>query len=294
MLKKILFAVIMLIGLSTPASAVVNAVATLPWIGSIAREIGKDKVNVTVLVKPNQDPHFVEAKPSMILSASKADIIMYNGLDLEAGYLPLIIRSSRNSRIQPGQKGNLDCSPYVNAIDKPHSEIDRSMGDVHPNGNPHYHLSPSNMASVAEGITDALSGLDHGNAEFYRSNLSSFNKKLEVKTREWDDKLRGKRFLAFHKYFEYLANDFGFRITGYIEPKPGIPPSSGHMARLVDAISKDRPDAILSTSYNGKKEVEFLSMKTGVKGIVVPHEVGCQEGINDWFSLMDRVVESLK
>lgn len=293
MIKKTLLAVFLVFVLINPALAELKVVTTLPWIGSLAKEIGEDKVSVTTLVKPNQDPHYIEAKPSMILAARKADIIMYSGLDLEVGYLPVIIESSKNTRIQPGEKGNLDCGQFVNAIERP-STVDRSQGDVHPLGNPHYHLSPSNMASVAEGITDALAELDNGNAGFYRANLAGFNKKLETKKKEWEGKLRGKRFLTYHKYFEYLANDFGFRITGYIEPKPGIPPSSGHMARLVDAISKDRPDAILSTSYNGKKEIEFLSTRTGVKAIIVPHEVGCQSGINDWFGLMDSVIESLK
>lgn len=294
MLTRVLFTILMLLALATPALAGINAVATLPWVGSITKEIGKDKVSVTVLVKPNQDPHFMEAKPSMILAANKADIIMYNGLDLETGYLPVIINSSRNTRIQPGKLGNLDCSKFIKAIDRPHGDMDRSMGDVHPYGNPHYHISSSNMAHVAEGITDTLAELDKNNEAFYRGNLASFKRKLEAKRKEWEGKLKGKRFISFHKYFEYLAHDAGFRITGYIEPKPGIPPSSGHMASLINAISKDRPDAILSTSYNGKKEVEFLSAKTGVKGIVVPHEIGCQDGINDWFTLMDRVVESLR
>jgi len=293
MIKKTLLAVFLLLFIVSPAFAELKVVTTLPWIGSLAKEIGGDKITVTTLVKPNQDPHYIEAKPSMILAARKADIIMYNGLDLEAGYLPVIIESSKNTRIQPGEKGNLNCGQFVNAIERP-STVDRSQGDVHPLGNPHYHLSPSVIGDVAQGIAGALTDLDGRNAEFYRSNLDSFNKKLEAKRREWRGKLKGKRFIAFHRYFEYLANDFGFRITGYIEPKPGIPPSSGHLARLIETISKDRPEAILSTSYYGKQEVEFLSAKTGVKGIVVPHEIGCQDGINDWFTLMDRVVESLR
>jgi len=294
MIKRILFTLSMLIAFATPVLAGINAVATLPWIGSIAGEIGKDKVNITVLVKPSQDAHFVEAKPSMILAANKADIILYNGLDLEVGYLPLIINSSRNPRIQAGKKGNLDCSKYIDAIERPRTEIDRSMGDVHPFGNPHYHLSPKNVRLVAEGIAETFSEIDPANAGFYRSNLVSFTERLTEKERNWNGSLKGKRFIAFHKYFEYLARDLGFTITGYIEPKPGIPPSSGHMASLVDTISKERPDAILSVSYNGKKEVDFLSARTGVKAVIVPHEVGCQSGINDWFSLMDRIVASLR
>jgi len=277
-----------------PAFAEVNIVATLPWIGSIVREIGGDKVKLTVLVKPNQDPHFIEAKPSMILSASKADILMYNGLDLEAGYLPLIINSSRNYRIQLGQKGNLDCSRYVNAIEIPQRDVDRSMGDIHPFGNPHYHLSPKNIMNVAEGITQTLSDVDSANGEFYKANLVSFKERLRERQKKWGDRLRGKKFIAFHKYFEYLSGELGFQISGYIEPMPGIPPSSAHIERLIGEINKIKPDGLLTTAYYGKRETEFLSQKTGVKIIVVPHDVECKEDVKDWFTLMDKVIESLK
>ncbi|MEK6790316.1 MAG: metal ABC transporter substrate-binding protein [Deltaproteobacteria bacterium] len=292
MIKKSFFAILAVLTFVSTASG--NVVATLPWIGSIVREIGRDKVVVTVLVKPNQDPHFAEAKPSMIVAASKADIIMYNGLDLEVGYLPLIVASSRNQRIQPGQKGNLDCSRYVNAIERPNADIDRGMGDVHSMGNPHYHLSPENILRVAEGITDVLSDSDAPNAQFYKANLKTFKERLMEKQKQWGASLKGKRFIAFHKYFEYLAHEFGFQIEAYVESKPGITPSSGHIGRLIESIARTKPDGILTTAFYGKKEVEFLSLKTGVKAIVVPHEVGCLDGINDWFTLMDRIVESLR
>ncbi|HBI23718.1 MAG TPA: adhesin [Nitrospiraceae bacterium] len=294
MLKKILFTLLMLPMFINSAFADVNIVATLPWIGSIIREIGGDKVNITVLVKPNQDPHFIEAKPSMILKASKADILMYNGLDLEVGYLPLIITSSRNPRIQTGQKGNLDCSRYIAPIEIPQRDVDRSMGDIHPFGNPHYHLSPKNIMNVAEGIAQTLSDVDIANGKFYRANFISFKERLRERQKQWGDSLRGKRFIAFHKYFEYTAEEFGFQIIGYIEPMPGIPPSSAHIERLIGEINRIKPDGLLTTAYYGKRETEFLSQKTGVKVVVAPHDVGCREDVKDWFALMDKVIESLK
>jgi len=154
-MRRFIYALLMLSIFSTTSFAEVNVVATLPWIGSVAKEIGKEKINVAVLVKSGQDPHFVEAKPSMIVAAKNADIIMYNGLELEVGYLPLIITSSRNPRIQPGQKGNLDCSGDANVIEKAHADLDRSMGDVHPSGNPHYHLSPDNVLKVAKAFAES-------------------------------------------------------------------------------------------------------------------------------------------
>src|SRR5664280_1341840 len=200
-MKKLLITVLIMFAFSTPALAKVNIVATLPWIGSLATDIGKNKVTVKVLVKPSQDPHQIEAKPSMILAARNADILIYNGLDLEIGYLPLLIESSRNPKIQPGQAGNLDCSQFINVIEK-HETVDRSMGDVHPLGNPHYHLSAQNILGVGRGITQALSGLDPEQASFYKTNLATFEAKLKEKRKQWAKiSLKGKRFIACHRFF---------------------------------------------------------------------------------------------
>jgi len=292
-MKRYALSLLIILTVATPALAKVNVVATLPFIGSIAKDIGKDKVDVATLVKPSQDPHFAEAKPSMILSARKADIIMYNGLDLEIGYLPRIIESSNNPKIQPGKIGNLDCSQFVNVIEKPAS-VDRSMGDVHPLGNPHYVFSPKNILKVAEGISNALSELDGGNAAFYKSNFQAFRQRLIEKQKQWSSKpLKGKKFVAYHRLFEYLAQEFGFQIIAYVEPKPGIPPSAGYLAELVELIKRSKPEAIIATEANGKKESEALGKKTGIKVIILPHDVG-NPGAQDWFILMDTVINSLQ
>jgi len=279
---------------ATPALARVNIVATLPWIGSLANDLGKDKVNIKILVKPYQDPHQIEAKPSMILAARDADMLIYNGLDLEIGYLPLIIESSRNPKIQPGQRGNLDCSQFINVIEK-HETADRSMGDVHPLGNPHYHLAAQNILGVARGMTQALCNLDQEQASFYKSNLAFFEATLKEKQKQWAQiSLKGKRFVAYHRFFEYLAQEFGFQIVGYVEEKPGIPPSAGYIEKLIEDMKRLKPDAIITTTYYGKDEINALSQKIGVKSIVLPHDVGSAPGVNDWFSLMDTVLKSLQ
>jgi zinc/manganese transport system substrate-binding protein len=278
---------------ATPAFAKVNVVATLPWIGSVANEIGKEQVEVATLVKPNQDPHLVEARPSMILATRKADILMYNGLDLEIGYLPILIESSRNPNIQPGKPGNFDCSHFVTVLEKPVS-VDRSMGDVHPLGNPHYHYSPARILSVAEGMAAALSVLDPPHADAYKANLATFREKVRAKQKEWSAlPTKGRRFIAYHKLFEYLASDFGFTITAYVEPKPGIPPSAGYIERLIETIRQSRPNGILTTPIYGRKEVDFLTQKTGVRGIVIPNDVGAVPGAKDWFSFMDQTLSAL-
>lgn len=294
MIRKIMPAILCLLFWTSPAMAKLNVVATLPWIGSLAGDIGKDKIKVTTLVKPSQDPHYVEARPSMILEVRRADLLMFNGLDLEIGYLPVLVESSRNPKIQPGTEGNLDCSQFIEAIEKPQT-VDRSMGDVHPLGNPHYHLSPENISRVVAGIAERLSKMDPGSAQYYQTNLGIFQERLREKGREWGSRpLKGKRFLAYHKYFEYAARDFGFQIVGYIESKPGIPPSAGYVEKIIETMKQNKPDAILITNYSGEKEARFLSQKTGVKFIVVPHDVGATPACRDWFSLMGQVVRALE
>jgi zinc/manganese transport system substrate-binding protein len=230
----------------------------------------------------------------MILASRKADILMYNGLDLEIGYLPLLIESSRNSKIQPGQKGNFDSSRHVTVLEKPVS-VDRSMGDVHPLGNPHYHFSPNNITKIVDGMAHALSEIDPANAEFYRTNAVAFQKLLQEKRKEWDRMAqRGKKFIAYHKFFEYLAHDLGFEIIGYIEEKPGIPPSASHIEKLVEMLRQAKPSAILTTGFYERRAPDYLSQKTGVKVVVVPNDVGATPQAKNWFSLMDQVLAALQ
>jgi zinc/manganese transport system substrate-binding protein len=294
MIRKCVLAIVCFLGLASPAMAKLNVVATLPWIGSLAGEIGGDRIKVTTLVKPNQDPHYVEAKPSMILEVRRADLLMFNGLELEIGYLPVLVESSRNPAIQSGTPGYFDCSQFVDVFEKP-AAVDRSMGDVHPLGNPHYHLSPRNIYRVTAGITEALARVDPGNEGFYRSNLAAWQEKFKEKEKQWAEyTLKGKKFISYHKFFEYLANEFGFEIIGYVEPKPGIPPSAGWVERIIELAKRMKPDAILTTSYYGTREVAFLSQKSGVKYIVVPHDVGATPACKDWFSLIDQVLAALE
>jgi zinc/manganese transport system substrate-binding protein len=293
-MKKLFLSFLLSLVLVTPALAGMNVVATLPWIGSLAKEIGKDKITVTVLVKPNQDAHYLDAKPSMILAARKADILMYNGLDLEIGYLPLVIESSKNPKLMPGRTGNFDCSQFTAVIEK-HAMVDRSMGDVHPLGDPHYHFSPSNILRIAEGMSRFLAEADRDNAGFYQANYKAFSERLREKQKQWGAlPLKGKKFIANHKYFEYLAHEFGFQLTGYMEPKPGIPPSARHIEELIQNMKNTKPDGILITPAYSRKEAESLSTKTGVEVIVLPHDVGSLPGTDDLLSFWDKVITSLR
>ncbi len=293
-MRKVFLMLFLSLVVATPAFAGLNVVATLPWIGSVAKEIGGDKITVTTLVKPSQDPHMVDAKPSMLIAGRKADILMYNGLDLEIGYLPIILESGKNPRIAPGRPGNFDCSRFVKVIEK-HTAVDRSMGDVHPLGNPHYHYSPTNILRIAEGMANVLADLDRANAELYRANFKAFAAKLSERQKQWKAiPLRGKRFVAYHKLFEYLAGEYGFQLVGYVEAKPGIPPSAGHIETLIAEMKSMKPDGILATNLYGKKEAESISAKTGVKVITLPADVGNLKGTDDWFAFMDKVISALR
>jgi zinc/manganese transport system substrate-binding protein len=290
---RIIMALIALSLFTTPVHAAVKVVATLPWIGSLAQEIGKDKVAVTTLVKISQDPHSIEAKPSMIAAARRADILMYNGLDLEIGYLPILMEASKNPKVNPGNAGNFNCAAYVTPLGIPTS-AGRENGDVHPLGNPHYHLSPAQMKKVASGMAERLAKVDPANAGFYRDNAVRFTAQVDRKMKEWQGMtLKGKQFVSQHKFFEYLAAEFGFKIVGYLEDKPGIPPSSAHVQALIAGISTQKPAALLSTAYHDQKVPQFVTSKTGVKTIIVPHDVGAG-GSTDWFSLMDTIIKSLE
>ena len=293
-MRKLIIALFLSLLAASPAFAGLNVVATLPWIGSLAKEIGREKITVTTLVKPSQDPHMVDAKPSMLIAGRKADLLMYNGLDLEIGYLPIVLESSKNPRILPGKPGNFDCSRFVRVIDR-HAAVDRSMGDVHPLGNPHYHYSPSNILRVAEAMSNALAELDGANAAYYRANFQGLAERLKERQKNWSTiPLKGKKFVAYHKLFEYLASEYGFQIVAYVEPKPGIPPSAAHVEQLMQEMKSKRPDGILTTSYYGKKEAETISAKTGVRVITLPSDVGSMKGTDDWFSFMDKILTSLR
>jgi zinc/manganese transport system substrate-binding protein len=293
-MRTTILALLFSLTLTSSALAGLNVVATLPWVGSVAREIGRDKITVTTLIKPNQDPHYAEAKPSMILAARKADIIMYNGADLEVGYLPLIIESSKNYKLMPGRPGNFDCSRFVSVIEK-QANVERSMGDVHPLGNPHYHYSPRNIIRVAEGMTNALAELDRANADAYRANFKAFAARFNEHQKQWQGiNLKGKKYVAYHKLFGYLEHDYGFKIVDYMEPKPGIPPSAAHIEKLIEEMRRSRPDGILVTPAHGLDEAQSLAAKTGVKVIVLPQDVGSAKGTDDWFAFMDKVLAALR
>jgi zinc/manganese transport system substrate-binding protein len=282
----------------TSAYAKVKVVTTIPDFGSIAKEIGGDKIEVKSIVKGYQNPHFVDAKPNYILWLNKADLLVYNGLDLEIGWLPVLITGSRNSKISSSDSvGHLNASVLIpNILEVPTVKVDRSMGDIHPGGNSHYMLDPRNGILIAGGIADRLKTIDPASSEFYEQNLQTFTTKLKKRIEVWEDKLepfRAINLVTYHKSWVYFTSWAGFNEIGYVEPKPGIPPSPSHIAGLVKQMKDKNLNLILSESFYPQKTAKLLAEKTGAKLLVLPTMVDPENGVGTYSDLFDKIVNEI-
>ena len=298
-MRKIIILLTLLLGLSGFAYGkdMINVLTTTEDLKSITEAIGGAKVMVDSLARGYQDPHFVAAKPSFMMKAKNADLFMVIGLELEIGYEELIINGSRNQMIRIGQPGYLDVSEGVNLLEVPTTtKIDRSMGDVHPMGNPHYWLDPENVKMVAYNIAKRLSELSPGNAPYFQENLVSFDKKIDEKMIEWNKKMapfKGKKIAIYHRSWPYFVDRFGLVIACELEPKPGIPPSPAHLKEVIDIMKRDKVSVILMEVFYDEKPAQFVAGQTGAKVIVVPNSVGGTKDANDYFSLMDPIINKL-
>jgi ABC-type Zn uptake system ZnuABC Zn-binding protein ZnuA len=277
--------------------AKVRIVSSIPNLASIAEEIGGRRVEVKSLAKGYQDPHFVDPKPSFVLELNRADLLLYNGLDLEVAWLPVLITGARNSKILPGALGHLDCSTLIsNILEVPTTRIDRSMGDIHPFGNPHYTLDPRNGIPIAEGIAERLKQIDPNNASFYEERLRSFQERLAAKIKEWEERLapyRGTEIVTYHKSWVYFSNWAGFKEVGYVEPKPGIPPSPSYVAELIGKIREKRVKLVIAEPYYPHKTPAVVAEKAGASFLVLPSSVGGREGIDTYFDLFEVIVDEV-
>jgi zinc/manganese transport system substrate-binding protein len=276
--------------------AVLHVVSSIPTLGSLAKEVGGNRVEVESLGKGFQDPHFVEPKPSLMLVLNRADLLLHVGLELEIGWLPPLILGSRNARIQSGELGNLDCSRAIPVLDVPTTKVDRSMGDIHPQGNPHYWLPPGNAKIIAREIAQRLGDLDpEGKAE-YEKNLAAFTAKVAAKEKEWSPlttKLKGVKVATYHKSWSYVSQWLGLEEIGYVEPKPGIPPDPQHLARLITSMKQEGARLLLMEDFYNKGIASLVAEKAGAKLLDLPTDVGASPQIKDWFTLVDTVVKAL-
>jgi zinc/manganese transport system substrate-binding protein len=291
---KILAAVFALI-FATPAFPAVNVFACEPEWAALARELGGDKVSAVSATTGLQDPHRIEARPSLIARIRSADLVICSGSELEVGWLPLLFAQSGNNRIQPGSAGFVEASQYVVRLEIP-KVVDRSLGDIHPSGNPHIHLDPRNIAKVASVITERLADVDRANAETYAKRGSDFAERWQQAMQRWQQQaapLKGVPLVVYHKDMSYFINWAGMREAGSLEPKPGIPPTPSHLAELLEQMKRDPAKAIVYSAYSDPKPAEFLAGRSGVPQVMLPFTVGGTDKAKDLFGLFDDTIERL-
>jgi zinc/manganese transport system substrate-binding protein len=287
-MKKILISILIIC--SSLGFANVKAVTTITIIYDLVKNIGKDKVDVDYLCRGNQDPHFLEVMPSYMLKLRNADLVFKIGLDLEK-WLPQLIDGSRNTTLQV-----IDLSQEIDKKEVPSTKMDARYGDVHPYGNPHYYLDPLDVKIMAKEIFDALSTQDPENESYYENNYKNYIKKLDENIAEWDTKMKkvkGKPIVFFHSSWIYFADQYGIKIAGYVEPKPGIPPTPSHNAELINLIKKAGVKTIVMENYYSDAAPNQIAQITGVKVLKVPVGLFGIEGIDSYFKMMDYIVDQI-
>ncbi len=266
-----------------------------PEWGSLARELAGDDANITVATTAFQDPHRLEAKPSLIAAIRDADLLICTGADLEVGWLPLLLRRSGNALVRPGEPGYFMAADFVRKLELP-DRVDRAEGDIHPQGNPHVHLNPRNIERIAKALAERLAQIDPARSADYQGMYSDFLLRWESATADWESvgaNLAGLRLVSHHRGFTYLADWLNLDIIADIEPKPGIPPSASHLASLVEQLAPNPPAAIIRTPYTDAKASLWLSDKLGVPALQLPYTVGGGDDTNDLFGLFDETLRLL-
>jgi zinc/manganese transport system substrate-binding protein len=294
-LQSAALAVIAITAAGASASAQIRVVATTPDLGSVAKEIGGDKVSVVALAKPTEDPHYVDAKPSHIVTLNRADALIEGGAELELGWLPPLLENSRNSKISAGAPGRIVASEGIKLLEIPTS-FDRSKGDVHSLGNPHFMIDPVNVRIIARNIANHFAQIDPKNAATYNGNLGRFNSKLDAKFADWQKQLapyRGARIVTYHKDFIYLADRFGLNIVGELEPKPGIAPSPAHLAQVIGKMRVTNAKVILVQPFQNRRTAETVARQAGAVVLDVPQQPGAAPNTTSYFDLMDNLVRTL-
>jgi len=278
-----------------PALAALNIFACEPEWGALAKELGGDKVSVYTAVGPLQDPHHIEARPSLIARARSADLVVCTGADLEVGWLPLVRTQSGNARIQSGQPGDFEAARYVVALEIP-QKLDRAQGDVHAAGNPHIHLDPRNIAKVATALVQRMAQLDSTEAENYRTRTKAFLERWQQAIARWENQaapLKGMQVVVYHKDLSYLINWLGLREAGTLEPKPGLPPTTAHLSELLARLAKDPATAIVRSAYNDPRAGAWLSERSMIPAVMLPFTVGGTDKAQDLFGLFDDTLARL-
>jgi zinc/manganese transport system substrate-binding protein len=267
-----------------------NVVTSTTDMAALTQEVGGDKVNVESIAKGYQDPHFVEAKPSFLLKLRQADLLISVGLQLEIGWLPPLITQSGNPRIQVGAPGYLDASQFAEILEIPQGTVTRAEGDVHPLGNPHYWLDPDNGRRIARGIAGKLSDLDPEDAAYFQQRIQDFDKRLTAAEQKWDSEMkpyRGRKLVTYHRSFPNFAKHFGLDVIGYVEPRPGIPPTPSHTLELIQLMKRDNCRVVLVEPYFDLKTPQSIGRQTAAQVVVYLPSVGGEKQVTNYFELFD-------
>jgi zinc/manganese transport system substrate-binding protein len=290
--------VVIAVVVSVPAHAQgkLNVVTTTEDLASIAREVAGDRATVESIARGYQDPHFVEAKPSFILKLQKADLLIAVGRELEIGWLPPLIQQSRNGRIQPGAAGYLDASLGATILEIPTGNITRAMGDVHPLGNPHYWMDPENGKRIAKEVADKLSELRPNDHAYFEQQYTGFATRLDAAEKRWLAQMapyKGTKMVTYHRSFPNFAERFGLDIVGYVEPRPGIPPTPQHTLDLINEMKRQNVKLVLVEPYFDLKTPNAIGRETGAQVLVMPPSVGGVKEATDYFKLFDYDINLL-
>jgi zinc/manganese transport system substrate-binding protein len=289
-----LFLSLSLLLLAPAAEARLKVVATTPDLGALAQVIGGEQIELTTLAKPTEDPHFVDAKPSFIVKLNRADALIEGGAELEAGWLTPLLEGARNPRLDAGKPGRIAASEGVALLEVP-AALDRSQGDIHAAGNPHFLTDPLNARIVATHIAQALSDLDGAHAALYAANLQAFNTRLEAKMAEWQRLLapyQGRPIVTYHNYWIYFGHRFGFPMDLFLEPKPGIPPTPAHLAAVITKMKAENLRLMVVQPYQNRKTAETVAGHTGAVVLDWPSFPG-GPGTESYETWMDYIVKSI-
>ena len=272
-------------------------VATTPELATIAGEVLGQPGSVYSIAKPDEDPHYVPAKPSQMVKLRDANAVVYNGLELEIGWLPLLLGGARNPNIMPGRPGNLDASKAIKKIlEVPTGEVDRSMGDIHPMGNPHYMMSPYNCILVAKWMAEQFGKLDGANAQTYHANAAKFENMMQNRIGQWEKQaqsLNNLKIIAYHNTWVYLADWLHLNVMGYIEDRPGIPPTPRHIMDLQQLIKSQSIKIIIKESFTPPHAPDSLAKATGAKVVVLPSTVTGEEGVKSYPDIFEQIIKRL-
>src|SRR5438552_4208063 len=267
-----------------------NVVTATTDMAALTQEVGGDKVNVESIARGYQDPHFVEAKPSFLLKLRQADLLAVVGLQLEIACMPPLVTQSGNPRIQQGAAGYLDASQFAEILDIPTGPVTRAMGDVHPLGNPHYWLDPDNGRRIAKGIAAKLGEMDPGDSAYFQQRFQDFDKRLTAAEQKWDAEMKpfhGRKLVTYHNSFPNFAKHFHLNVIGYVEPRPGIPPTPSHTIELIGLMKRENCKLVLVEPYFDLKTPNSIGAATGAKVVVYLPSVGGEKDVTDYFKLFD-------